>query len=397
MRYSLFPVVALALIGCNSLENDAQRGFYQTGTWTTPASYTTADVRMVTERHVGTRTIICTEPSPDVAKALSTALDLSAKYENFQGGVSSASAEAAMELAGRSTALLGLRDGLFRACEAYSNGIIGDAAYTLVLTRYGQLMTTLFLGQDVSALPALPNNPSISGPSIPPPPGAAPGPPAPRAASDVSGTTERVAQERLATDVKTAAVAAATQDRRSNPDPPPANSEPRQVAWNNAGEIFAQSPGLSALTGAYPGSGSAASTGATTTIRDQSQQDLTQAATGLSADPTAAAHRAPPAGAAKPKAAASKQGTTAAGGQDNSASSALRGMNYDYLGLDRDPLQLIHSVLVACINELDPTRFGNNLPNTFLRSQFCNNPTRIDQMLQLLFNSLPAATARRSP
>jgi hypothetical protein len=65
-------------------------------------------------------------------------------------GAGGASAEAALALAGRSTALLGLRDGLFRACEAYANGVIGADAYALVLSRYGQLMTTLFLGQDIT-------------------------------------------------------------------------------------------------------------------------------------------------------------------------------------------------------------------------------------------------------
>src|SRR5262249_19131837 len=55
------------------------------------------------------------------------------------------------ELGGRSTALLALRDGLFRTCEAYANGSIGSAAYALVLSRYGQLMTTLFLAEDLRA------------------------------------------------------------------------------------------------------------------------------------------------------------------------------------------------------------------------------------------------------
>jgi hypothetical protein len=93
--------------------------------------------------------VVCTEPSPDVAKALSTASQLSGKAASGpEVAVNFASAEAAAELAGRTTALLGLRDGLFKACEAYANGAIGDLAYLLVLNRYGQLMATLFLGQD---------------------------------------------------------------------------------------------------------------------------------------------------------------------------------------------------------------------------------------------------------
>jgi hypothetical protein len=75
--------------------------------------------------------------SPDVAKALSAAAQLSGSGGNDTTtgslAVGGASAEAVIALAGRSTALLGL----YRACEAYANGAIGADAYALVLSRYG--------------------------------------------------------------------------------------------------------------------------------------------------------------------------------------------------------------------------------------------------------------------
>jgi hypothetical protein len=152
MRNVVSGLALLILAGCSFLEDDVARGFAQS--WSlTPATFTTADVRVITQR---TRTgqIMCTEPSPDVAKALSTAAQLTGSGGNGTAtgslGAGGASAEAALALAGRSTALLGLRDGLYRACEAYANGVIGADAYALVLSRYGQLMTTLFLGQDVT-------------------------------------------------------------------------------------------------------------------------------------------------------------------------------------------------------------------------------------------------------
>jgi hypothetical protein len=155
MRCIVPGFAALVLVGCSFLEDDVARGFAQS--WSlTPATFTTADVRMITQRNRPglPNPIICTEPSPDVAKALSTAAQLSGSGGNgtATGSLSAggASAEVALALAGRSTALLGLRDGLFRACEAYANGVIGADAYALVLSRYGQLMTTLFLGQDVT-------------------------------------------------------------------------------------------------------------------------------------------------------------------------------------------------------------------------------------------------------
>src|SRR5215469_3757851 len=155
MRYVVPGFAALVLAGCSFLEDDVERGFAQS--WSlTHATFTTADVRMITQRNRpgSPNPIMCTEPSPDVAKALSTAAQLTGSGGNGTAtgslGAGGASAEAALALAGRSTALLGLRDGLFRACEAYANGVIGADAYALVLSRYGQLMTTLFLGQDVT-------------------------------------------------------------------------------------------------------------------------------------------------------------------------------------------------------------------------------------------------------
>jgi len=81
-------------------------------------------------------------------------------------GAGGASAEAVLALAGRSTALLGLRDGLYRACEAYANGAIGADAYALVLSRYGQLMTTLFLGQDVTGAAGTAAGGSVQSPPV---------------------------------------------------------------------------------------------------------------------------------------------------------------------------------------------------------------------------------------
>jgi hypothetical protein len=171
MRYVVLGFAALVLAGCSILEDDVARGYAQS--WSlTPATFTTADVRMITQRYRpgSPNPIICTEPSPDVAKALSAAAQASGSGGNgtttgsFAAG--GASAEAALALAGRSTALLGLRDGLFRACEAYANGVIGADAYALVLSRYGQLMTTLFLGQDITGAAGTEAGASVQSPPV---------------------------------------------------------------------------------------------------------------------------------------------------------------------------------------------------------------------------------------
>jgi len=138
----------------------------------TPATFTTADVHVITQRNRqgSPGPIICTEPSPDVARALSAAAAATAQGGNAgttgSFGAGGASAEAVLALAGRSTALLGLRDGLYRACEAYANGAISADAYALVLSRYGQLMTTLFLGQDVTGAAGTAAGGSVQSPPV---------------------------------------------------------------------------------------------------------------------------------------------------------------------------------------------------------------------------------------
>ena len=169
LRCFLSLAFALGVAACNSLQNDASRTYSGKLGRETNLLVMTAAGRIVVERpnplpadpaagHGGP-SIICTEPPPDVANAVATLLaaQLSGKGPGGAtgtGSLTSSSSEAVAELAGRSTALLGLRDGLFKACEAYANGIIGDDAYTLLLTRYGQLMVTLFLGQDVTSAAA---------------------------------------------------------------------------------------------------------------------------------------------------------------------------------------------------------------------------------------------------
>jgi hypothetical protein len=148
--------VMLPLIGCNIFGSDVSRGYKQDSAWNTAATYTTADVRIITQRvHPVLKTpVVCTEPSPEWprrCRPLSSYRRRVATTPSTPGvGGGGGSAEAALELAGRSTALLGLRDGLFQTCQAFANGSIGADAYSLILSRYGQLMTTLFLAQDAA-------------------------------------------------------------------------------------------------------------------------------------------------------------------------------------------------------------------------------------------------------
>jgi hypothetical protein len=185
MRYAALLLAVLALAGCNTFEDDAQRTNARTTAFAFPAAFTTADARIITERKnpVTGQDVVCTEPSPDVAKAISTAFALSGQGSGGTGSgsgsvaTSTGSSEAVAELAGRSTGLLALRDGLFQACQAYANGAIGADMYALIVSRYSQLMTTLFLGQDIAGIPqpvAVAASPSITVNATPPGSGSSP-------------------------------------------------------------------------------------------------------------------------------------------------------------------------------------------------------------------------------
>lgn len=118
MRYAILAGTILLLSACSVFENDAERSVARG--FAVPAAFTSADVRLVLHRpRVGTnQEIVCAEPSADVAKAISTAFQGTGSGNGGTGSISvnlglgGASAEAVAELAGRSTALLGLRDGL---------------------------------------------------------------------------------------------------------------------------------------------------------------------------------------------------------------------------------------------------------------------------------------------
>jgi len=108
--------------------------------------------------HVIPRVIRCAEPSPDIAKAIGDAfkLDVAGKATiesvPFEARLAAERqrAEALAQLGERLATIQMLRDGLFRACEAYSNGALGAVNYGAILTAYDDLMVTLLTGELVA-------------------------------------------------------------------------------------------------------------------------------------------------------------------------------------------------------------------------------------------------------
>lgn len=123
----------------------------------------------VREVHFTKRQFVCAEPSPDVARVVQAALS-AAGTANLDvtspvaGGLTGADAlklaasarldatrsEAIAQLTRRIATIQLLRDGMYRACEAYANGAIGQEIYTAIVSRYDKIMVTMLLGEMAS-------------------------------------------------------------------------------------------------------------------------------------------------------------------------------------------------------------------------------------------------------
>lgn len=99
--------------------------------------------------------IVCAEPSPDVATTLSQAITASFSAAGEGKGISAQAAgqfgkslsEGLVQMTERTATLQLLRDSLHRACEAYANGALSDVSYSLLMSRYDELMVTLLTGE----------------------------------------------------------------------------------------------------------------------------------------------------------------------------------------------------------------------------------------------------------
>ena len=111
---------------------------------------TQADERSIHGR-VRPKSLVCAEPSPDVASALVSSLGLAVKADVAKGpvavgagvGLNAAAAQQVAQVAERTIAIQALRETLWRACEAFANGGISEINYTLLLARVPETIATL--------------------------------------------------------------------------------------------------------------------------------------------------------------------------------------------------------------------------------------------------------------
>ena len=111
----------------------------------------TGNLRLVTERDrrlpENTARVMCSEPSPDYAVASGTIANSTfqaaspSPISQLSGALTTS--ETVSTGTGRDKGVLALRDGLYAACQAYVNGLIGKDAYSIVLSQYGLLLVSL--------------------------------------------------------------------------------------------------------------------------------------------------------------------------------------------------------------------------------------------------------------
>ncbi len=133
----VLAICALGLASCARL-NSIFRTSDLSGT---SAVFTDAKQRAVTstevsraifQGHVDPARVLCAEPSPDVAQAISESLSASLQAAGRGAAAfSQASAESIAQLGERLATIQLLRDKFYRACEAYANGAISATSYTI--------------------------------------------------------------------------------------------------------------------------------------------------------------------------------------------------------------------------------------------------------------------------
>lgn len=93
------------------------------------------------------KSIICTEPSPDVATTIANSFGVGASV--LSQGAASLSAqqvEGLIQLGERTAAIQLLRDKMYQTCVAYANGAISGTTYSLLMSRLDDSIVTLSLG-----------------------------------------------------------------------------------------------------------------------------------------------------------------------------------------------------------------------------------------------------------
>lgn len=157
---SALACIGVLLAGCNGSTVHTQKKL-----GTHDVLLTSADIKSTMSvpveyneetRRINPTRVFCAEPSPDVAKAVQesfgfgggAAVDIPTQGSGTVAiSIAKARAEAAAQLGERLATIQLLRDGLYRACEAYANGAFNEVTYAVLLSRYDDTMVTMLMGE----------------------------------------------------------------------------------------------------------------------------------------------------------------------------------------------------------------------------------------------------------
>jgi hypothetical protein len=106
------------------------------------------------EKNRENKRVVCAEPSPDAIMGIAASGALEAAVGTQGSGKIAASlAEAIGELGDRTPTIQLLRDALYRACEAYMNGIFDIDDYRVILQAYNEFVVTLLAIEGLTQRP----------------------------------------------------------------------------------------------------------------------------------------------------------------------------------------------------------------------------------------------------
>ena len=98
---------------------------------------------------------VCAEPSPDALSVVSAAFAAGSRSTESEHILAGAITETAKQLGRRNATIQLLRDGLYRQCEAYMNGLIGPIAYESIANKYVNAMVVLLAIEEITRGPGV--------------------------------------------------------------------------------------------------------------------------------------------------------------------------------------------------------------------------------------------------
>jgi len=156
MAVAVLCLVGLTLAGC-ALGPEGIFRTFSTGNDANKSVITDAKQRAILSRQpepssrpglVSPHSVVCAEPSPDVATALAGSVGSSLSVFGYgSGALSAQQVEGMAQLAERTASIQLMRDQMYRACEAYANGAITGTNYSLLMSKITDTMVTLLMGE----------------------------------------------------------------------------------------------------------------------------------------------------------------------------------------------------------------------------------------------------------